>query len=307
MELVLYGYFDKGNLGDEALALLWRERLSALGPVRVLSPPRLPGGEVVVFAGEPLQDRTSRRSFLFYAAAIRAACRRGQAVLGAVGVDLRSRISLGLLPRILHGVAYISVRDPRSRAVLCSAGIPVREARDAALLLPAPRGGSGGPVLLNLVPMLPGAVRQGALAFAREVARELGEELVGFVMDRGEDGVTLRGLPLIVPRSPAEALKAIASASLLIGSRLHSLEFALLCGTPFVAVPYAPKVESFLRLVERDLSLPVPRLPGTTPGEALEGILTDGYGRGLARARERLRDEAEEGMRDVIRFLREMA
>jgi len=291
------------------LGLVWRERLSPLGPVRMLSPPRLPRGDMVVFAGEPLQDRTSRRSFLFYAAAIRAACRRGKAVLGAVGVDLRSRISLELLPRVLRGVAYISVRDPRSRAVLRSLDIPVREARDVALLLPAPctRKGPGSPVLLNLVPMLPGKVRREALAFARGVARELGGELYGLVMDQVEDGVALRGLPLIVPRSPAEALEAIASASLLIGSRLHSLEFALLCGTPFVAIPYAPKVESFLRLVERELPLPVPRLPGATPGEALEAILTDGYGKRLVRARERLRDEAEEGMRDVIRFLREMA
>jgi len=307
VDLCIYGYFGRGNLGDEALALVWRDKLSTLGPARTLSPPRLPGGGATVFTGEPLQDRTSRRSFLFYAAAIRAARRRGPVILGAVGVDVRSRIATGLLPRILHDVDYISVRDPRSHAALRSRGIAAREARDAALLLPSPRGDHAGPVLLNLVPGLPAAARGEALAFAREAARALGKGLRGLVMARGEDDRSLRGLAPIVPRTVGEALEAVAEASLLIGSRLHALEFALICGTPFVAVPYAPKVDAFLGLVEADLPGPIPRLPGPKARAALGMILANGYRRGLARARERLRGEAEEGVEDVLRFIREMA
>jgi len=306
VDLWVYGYFGRGNLGDEALALVWRERLSPLGPVRALSPPRLPAGGTTVFVGEPLQDRTSRRSLFFYAAAIRAARRRGRVILGAVGVDVRSRFAAGLLPRILRDVDYISVRDPRSHEVLRSRGIAAREARDAALLL-SPRSNHGGPVLLNLVPGLPAAVRREATGLAREAAGRLGKGVRGLVMARGEDDRVLMGLEPIVPRTVAEALDAVAGATLLIGSRLHALEFALICNTPFVAVPYAPKVEEFLRLVERDLPAPVPRIPGPGGQEALGTILAGGYRRGLARARERLRGEAAEGMKDVLRFIREMA
>ncbi len=307
MNLWVYGYFGRGNLGDEALARVWRVRLSGLGRVKLVSPPRLPGAEVTVFTGEPLQDRTSRRSFLFYAAALRRAARRGRAVLGAVGVDVRSRISLALLPHILRGVDYISVRDTRSLGILRSRGIGAREARDVALLLPAPRGGPGGPVLLNLVPALPAAVRRRATGLARHAAAALGKELRGLVMDRKEDVAALRGLPLLAPRSVEEALDVVASATLLIGARLHALEFALLCGTPFVAVPYAPKVISFLDLVERDLPDGVPRIHGEGDAAAWEAAIAPEHLRALRRARERLREEAEEGMEDVLRFIRGVA
>ncbi|MGY4707847.1 polysaccharide pyruvyl transferase family protein [Candidatus Bipolaricaulota sp. J31] len=307
MDLWIYGYFGRGNLGDEALARVWREGLSGLGRVRPISPPRLPRAGVTVFTGEPLQDRTSRRSFLFYAAAIQGAKRRGRAVLGAVGVDVRSRLSLALLPHILHGVDYISVRDPRSREILRSRGIEAREARDVALLLPAPRGRSGGPVLLNLVPALPAAVRRGATGLARHAAAALGKELRGFVMDRKEDVAALRGIPLLVPRSVEEALNMVASATLLIGARLHSLEFALLCGTPFVAVPYAPKVLSFLDLVERDLPEGIPRIPAGGDAATWRRVFEPEHLRALRRARERLREEAKGGMKDVLRFIRGLA
>lgn len=301
MEIVIYGYFGKGNLGDEALAEAWRRALSGLGEVRTAAPPRLPGGEVVIFTGEPLQDRTSRRSLLFYAAAIRAGALRGRVCLGAVGVDLRSGWRR-LLPGILRRVDYISVRDPRSRAVLSSLGIPAVEARDPALLLPPPPGGGRGPVLVNLVPSLPPGVRREALGLARRAAAALGRGLVGIAMDPG-DVRAMEGLEVLAPRSPREALEAIGEASLVVGARLHALEFSLLAGTPFVAVPYAPKVEAFLDLLARDIPGGVPRIPGGT----WERVFGGEYRRALGRARARLIGEAEEGMGDVVGFLRGLA
>ncbi len=308
MKITVYGYFGRGNLGDEALASVWEKRLSTLGLVRILSPPRFPRGEVVVFTGEPLQDRTSLHSLLFYAAAIRGAARCGHAILGAVGVDVHLWISRYLLPKILRDVDYISVRDPRSQMALSTLGIAAREARDAAFLLPAPIGHHNGPVLLNLVPSLPAVVQKEAWEFSRVVAGELGRKLHGLVMARGEDERALRGLEdTLVPRSVEEALELISGAALLIGARLHALEFALLCGTPFVAVPYAAKVESFLQLVERDLPEEIPRIPGEPPREVLELLTSASYIEGLARARGKIRREAEEGARDVVHLVREMA
>lgn len=301
MEIAVYGYFGKGNLGDEALAEVWRGALSRLGEVRAVAPPRLPRAATVIFTGEPLQDRTSRRSLLFYAAAIRMASHRGRAVLGAVGVDLRSHLKR-LLPWALNGAAYISVRDPRSRRALCSLGIAAKEARDPALLLDPPPANHRGPVLLNLVPSLPPEARHKAIKLAREAAHILGRRLRGLVMARGEDERALEGVDPLAPGSPQEALEAIGEAPLMVGARLHALEFSLVVGTPFVAVPYAPKVLSFLELVERDLPGGIPRIPG---GGSWERVFEPGYLQALRRARERLREEAREGVEDVVRFLRE--
>ena len=48
-----------------------------------------------------------------------------------------------------------------------------------------------------------------------------------------------------------EAIK-LGGADLLIGMRLHALILAAICGVPFVALPYDPKVNAFLDLVEID-------------------------------------------------------
>jgi polysaccharide pyruvyl transferase WcaK-like protein len=307
VDVVVYGYFGKGNLGDEALAEVWRGALAESGRVKLSAPLQIPRGDVVIFTGEPLQDRTSRRSLLFYSLAIQAAARRGRVVLGAVGVDVRSFVGRRLLLRILRRVDYISVRDPHSRKLLGSLGIGAREFRDAALLLPPCETHRRRGVLLNLVPALPPGTRAEALRFARGIARRLGVEPKGFVMARGEDEQALVGLELIAPRTVDEAREVIGGATLVVGARLHFLEFALLCGTPFVAVPYAPKVSAFLALVERDLPHEISRIPGASVRDTLEKILSPHYGAALKAARERLQAEASEGVEDVVRFLRAMA
>ena len=307
MEIVVYGYFGKGNLGDEALAEAWRDALAKLGKVKLSAPLQIPRGDVVIFTGEPLQDRTSRRSLLFYSLAIQAAARRGRVILGAVGVDVRSSLGRWLLPRILRRVDYVSVRDPHSRKLLDSLDIRAREFRDAALLLAPCESHCRRGVLLNLVPGLPPSTKAEVLRFARGIARRFGAEPKGIVMARGEDEQALAGLELIAPHTVDEAREVIGGATLAIGARLHFLEFALLCGTPFVAVPYAPKVSAFLALVERDLPCRIPRIPGASVRDTLEKTLSPHYGAALKVARERLQAEAREGVEDVVRFLRAMA
>jgi polysaccharide pyruvyl transferase WcaK-like protein len=92
---------------------------------------------------------------------------------------------------------------------------------------------------------------------------------------------------------------------MVIGSRLHALELSLVAGTSFLAVPYAPKVEHFLTLVDWELPAPVPRHPWG-PDE-VELVLAPEWVRGLLRARERLREEAEKGIRDVLNWLKQVA
>jgi polysaccharide pyruvyl transferase WcaK-like protein len=49
--------------------------------------------------------------------------------------------------------------------------------------------------------------------------------------------------------SPSQAIGVISSAEQLVGMRLHSLIFAAVAATPFVAIDYSPKVKNFLELL----------------------------------------------------------
>lgn len=293
MELRIYGYFGKGNLGDEAILEVWRRHL---GGVEVLSPPRLPmGSGITLFTGGILQDRTSFRSLCYYSLAISIARRYGPVLLGAVGVDVRRGASKALLRAVLRGVDYISVRDRASAAALGELGFAPVEARDPALLLPSPPRREGEYILLNLVPSLPRGTVRRLIGEAEGISRSLGMPILGLVMARGEDREALRGFRLLIPRTPREALEILSRAALLIGARLHSLELALVAGCPFFPVPYSPKVGEFVSLVEREMPRPFPGEPDP------EVLLSGEWATGLRRSLERLREEAAEGIRDVCR------
>lgn len=298
----LYGYFGHGNLGDEALRETWIATLAPEFRVRTCSPPRPPVARGPwLFCGGLLQDRTSIRSLAFYAAAIRFASGRGPVGLAGIGVELHRGAARGLVKAALAGVGYLSVRDAPSQEALATLGFEARLFPDPVLSwAPPPRRGEGG-LLLNLVPTLPSGLRARAVAEALSLGEALGTRVKGLAMSPA-DVPALKGLPVLRPATPAQALELVAAASLVIAARLHALELALVAGTPFVALPYAGKVEAFLQLVERELLAPVPRAPG-----GAEDLLGGDWRRGLLRARDRLREEAREGIEDVRRWLRALA
>ena len=298
----LYGYFGRGNLGDEALRLTWAQALAGRFALFTCSPPRLPlRAGPWLFCGGLLQDRTSFRSLLFYLAAMEVAARRGPVGLASAGVDLGRGLSKRVAGTVLAKAGYLSVRDDLSRETLSRLGLRPKEYPDPVLSWPTPPRRPRKTVLINLVPKLPEGLRAKAIALARRWGGNLQAPVKGLAMAPADVPV-LAGLPLLTPTHPREALEAIASARVLIGARLHALELALVAGTPFVALPYARKVEAFLRLVERELPAPLPRAP-----QLVQDILSEDWRRGLGRARERLREEAEEGIRDVESWLTQVA
>ncbi len=298
----LYGYFGHGNLGDEALRLTWTRALRERFCVLTCSPPRLPFRRGPwLFCGGLLQDHTSLHSLLFYLAAVRVAASRGPVGLASVGVDLRRRVSRQAVRMVLGRIGYLSVRDELSWEDLSRLELEPKLYPDPVLSWRPPARRRGGAVLVNLVPGLPAGLRVQAIAQARRLGAALKAPVKGLAMSP-RDLPALVGLPPLRPTTPAQALELLAAAPLVIAARLHALELALLAGTPFVALPYARKVEAFLQLVERELPAPVPRAP-----ERAEDLLAGDWRRGLVRARERLREEAEEGIRDVKRWLVQVA
>lgn len=298
----LYGYFGHGNLGDEALRLTWTQALRERFRVFTCSPPRLPFRRGPwLFCGGLLQDRTSLRSLLFYLAAIGVAARRAPVALASTGVDLRRRVSRKAVRTALAGVEYLSVRDEFSAKELSRLGLRPKVYPDPVLSWRPPPRRPGGAVLVNLVPGIPAALRAQAIAQAQRLGAVLKAPVKGLAMSP-QDLPALAGLPPLRPATPAQALELLAAAPLIIAARLHALELALVAGTPFVALSYARKVEAFLHLVERELPAPVPRAP-----DGPEDLRAGDWQRGLLRARERLREEAEEGIGDVESWLVQVA
>ncbi len=79
------------------------------------------------------------------------------------------------------------------------------------------------------------------------------------------DGTTM------VKNDLPDIVQAIAGAHLLIGMRLHALILAAVMATPFVAISYDPKIESFMQqLLSRD-----PLTVETTSAEALRSCTFD--------------------------------
>ncbi len=297
----LYGYLGKGNLGDEALGEVWTAFLAPEFSVVRAAPPRLPRGGVWIFCGGLLQDRTSFRSLLFYAGAVRMA--GGAGGLASVGVELHRRPSRRIVRWALAGVGYISVRDPASQRELSSLGIEAPLYPDPAITWETGTSTTapGGPVLVNLVPDLAASLREAVLVRADRLARGMGTEVKGLVMSP-EDSRALPGLPLVRPGDVRSLVKEIAGAALVVAARLHALELALVAEVPFVALPYAGKVHGLLELLNGELPASVPQ-----GADGWEAVLERGWREELGRAHRRLAAWAEEGMENVRRWLTDVA
>jgi len=197
--------------------------------------------------------------------------------------------------------ARASVRDAESRALLEEIGVPgsrVEVTADPAFALGfTPVGGleTGGRPRIGVTPR-PWDVAVSQEAWETGLAEALAPFawrtdaeilLISFhagyddpALERLRERLTAAGLPAadvrVLPpgRSPQEIAGVIAGCDLLVGLRLHSVLFALLGGTPAVALAYDPKVRSLMRLAgHEELCLGLDDLAGL--GSALDRAWTE--------------------------------
>ena len=286
---LLVGYYGEHNLGDDALLTVLLQQLQHLSrPAEPLVTARdqeevagrfavstvdrtslravlqgLAGASSLVLGGGSLlQDSTSFRSLLYYAALILAARLQGKPVLlWAQGLGpLRRRRSRLLVGALLARCTACSWRDAESQSLAQQLGW---RANGAALgsdpvwsLAGEPWRGMGGPLLLCFrpTPLLEGDRWRPWLEALEQLAPE--RELLWLPLhahqDRGLlDQLTHEGLLSaslaarsreLRPESPEEVIAAAASAGLVLAMRLHGLILAALGGAPVVALSYDPKV-----------------------------------------------------------------
>lgn len=285
---LLVGYYGEHNLGDDALLQVLLSQLPAgceptvtardQGAVQerhgVACVDRGSLGGVLAALGQAtalvlgggslLQDSTSFRSLLYYAALILAARAQGKAVvLWGQGLGpLRRRRSRLLVRLLLAQVQACSWRDPESAqlaAALGWHGLGPAQGSDPVWALPAqPWRGRGGPIVLCFRPtsQLQGDAWRPWLEALEGLAPE--RPLLWLPLHSGQDRGLLARLQAegllgerlaarsreLQPDHPREVMAVAASSGLVLAMRLHGLILAALGGAPVAALSYDPKVRA---------------------------------------------------------------
>lgn len=283
--VLLCGYYGEHNLGDDALLEVALSQLPAGVKATVTAHDQLQVGErfgvetvqrrslkavlaalqgvdaLVLGGGSLLQDSTSFKSLLYYAALIVAARLRGKPVLlwGQGLGPLKRRRSRWLVRGLLPLASAISWRDQGSANLAEGWGVPGRVAPDPVWgLQPKPWRGKGGAIVVCFRPS-PGLGAAGWLPYlqALDCLAEVGDREVIWLAFHGHQDRGLLDslgsqdlLPAalrarsreVVPAHTREAMAVFAGAGLVVAMRLHGLILAALAGSPVVALSYDPKV-----------------------------------------------------------------
>ncbi len=294
--LVIAGYYGFGNWGDEtALAVLIRHLRRALPHAQCLVLSHNPvqtaqlhgtgainrwnpfeirrafsrASGFILGPGSLLQDATSTRSLLYYLSLLRWAQRYNvRTYLIGQGIGpLRSERSERWVATALRQARLVLVRDQASYQWALAHGAQALLGEDLAVLYDLSPGSCPtqagerrrGTLALSLRPGLAPT----NIAVLRRALRALSQdfELVFLPFQADRDLLVLRELALPITNvkvdRPDDLLRAIQSADVVLGMRLHSVIFALMCAVPFCALSYDPKIESFARRVEQISEFPL--------------------------------------------------
>jgi len=255
------------------------EAVSRVCPASIISTLRR-ADLLVSGGGGLLQDVTGPRTIPYYLGMMELARFLGAKVaVFAQGVGpLRSPWSRLGVKKVLSRVDFISVRDIASARFLRDLGVKkeIEITADPVFSLqrPAPRGVASFRDSSGLK-KLPGeflvgvALRPypGEKVFDEKIRtvlangcyylrQEFGAKLLYLPFHRKKDLPLARVMaahPLSAGQvyegylAPGNILQLMGKLDLLIGMRLHALIFAALCGVPFIALPYDPKVDAFLK------------------------------------------------------------
>lgn len=281
------GYYGEHNLGDDALLEVLLAMLPAGCQVTVTAhdgcqvsqrfgvatvPRRsLPlvlkelrrCDGLVLGGGSLLQDSTSFRSLLYYAALIVAARVEAKPVLlwGQGLGPLRRRVSRILVGRLLGLVTAASWRDQESAVLAEKLGHDGLVGSDPVWALsPQQWRGSGGPLVLCLRPTkeLQGSAWRPYLLALDQLASQQDREVIWLPFHAAQDRGLLQQLEReqllpaglagrsreILAERPREAMAVASGAGLVVAMRLHGLILGALAGAPCAALSYDPKVQA---------------------------------------------------------------
>ena len=253
--------------------------------------------------GSLIQDVTSSRSLLYYMYHLRAAKRRGAAVMlygcgvGPVRQEKNRRLAGKLLNRY---VDCIALRDSGSVEELKRLGVtrpPVYLTADPALLLPPPEPDFEAAWLLSqgfsaekdyfMVALRPWEGIEEKLPIIKtqieRIAAERGCEPVLFALEPGRDRPLLDrfaatlSCPVRVVSAPERwdaLISLIRRMQAVVSMRLHPLVFAAGQGIPVAGISYDPKVRGFLADLGGADCCEIGELDETRAAELFDSVFT---------------------------------
>jgi polysaccharide pyruvyl transferase CsaB len=182
---------------------------------------------------------------------------------------LRSQRSERWVAKTLQRARLVLVRDRASYQWAKAHDARVLLGEDLAMLSPLPNltltlsacgegtgevrgaGGEGQSLGLSLRPGLSPHTKEALRRALRTLSADF--ELVFLPFQANQDLTALKELALpitvVEARCPSDLLWAMQRVDIVLGMRLHSLVFASLCGVPFCALSYDPKIESFVHRI----------------------------------------------------------
>lgn len=223
--------------------------------------------------GSLLQDHTGIKSIPYYAGVMKVAQWLKKPVLVyAQGVGpIQRKHNRWIVKRVLNHVSQVTVRDSASKTLLEQLGVslPIQVVPDPVISLDCSTFKNEW-LDANQVdnPMIAVSVRDwpATVDFKKRIAVCLDQlvndgKTVVFVPMHGKSdeavseqtGALMQQKSYLVPSSLSlkEKISIIGCADLLIGIRLHALIFSAITNTPFVAISYDPKVDSFASMCDQ--------------------------------------------------------
>lgn len=224
--------------------------------------------------GSLLQDETGMRSIPYYTGVMKLAHLLKKPVfIYAQGMGpIHGRMNRHIVGRMLKST-FITVRDQASKKLLQKIGIKndIEIVPDPVLGLTLSgsksdwwdRQGFTGPVVTVSVREWPSSMDYKArIAKALDTIAHEGTSIV-FVPMHGEldekaskeTAKKMKENSFIVPyySTLEEKITIIGNSNLLVGMRLHSLIFASITYTPFIAISYDPKIEAYAEIAEQPM------------------------------------------------------
>ncbi|ANU13985.1 CsaB protein [Planococcus halocryophilus Or1] len=249
--------------------------------------------------GSLLQDKTGRKSIPYYAGVMKIAQQLKKPVfVYAQGMGpIDSKINQMIVKHVLNSVELLTVRDQQSKQLLEKVGVtsPIELVPDPVMGIDTSSFQSSWLSQQDFQgKVITVSVRDWEnddFAF-QEIARGLdqlatkGREIVFVPMHGKHDFKTSRKVAELMKNSAhiaphdstiQEKMAIIKESDVLFGMRLHALIFAAVGYTPFVALSYDPKIDSFANIVGQPVLGHVESKDWNATGlvEAVEHILSN--------------------------------
>jgi polysaccharide pyruvyl transferase CsaB len=228
--------------------------------------------------GSIFQDVTSSRSLLYYISVVLLARLLGKPVVFyAQGVGpVRRRFNRWILGRVANHVNLITLRDQTSREFMRKLGVhrpPLQVTADPVFALQTDAQTieeirQHYPLLADQARRLGVSVRhwpalqgyQRNLAMVLDHFKRSGYKIIFVPMDYPNDIHESERVRAFMQEdawiiqedlTTAQHLAVISQLDGMVGMRLHALIFAASCGVPFAGISYAPKIDAFLDLFNK--------------------------------------------------------